>query len=93
MEEKHLNELLDYVKEDTGVAKKDAEKVIKSAMKMIVETLESGGSVTLYEFGKFAVKDIPERLAYSIAENRKMIVPAHKRPAFTFARAIKEKCK
>lgn len=89
--EKHMNDLLDAVKDETGMAKKDIERAIRAAEAAIIGMLEAGDSLTLYEFGKFEMKKKPERLAFSVTECRKIIIPAHSVPVFKFARGVKDK--
>lgn len=68
-------ELVQAVAERTGLTKKDAEAAVKATFETISDELAKGGDFQLLGFGRFFVKERPERVAKSPATGESVIVP------------------
>lgn len=84
-------ELIEKVREITDLTKKDAAKAVDAVFETITAQLKAGDDVTINEFGKFSVVAREER-TYK-AFGKETVVPAHKTPVFTAAKALKETVK
>ena len=72
-----------------GVPRKEAEKVVKSALKVIEDSLKKGEKVTLTGFGTFEVRHRSARTVTSIRTKNKTTIPAGKVPGFTAGSVLK----
>jgi DNA-binding protein HU-beta len=77
------------VAEAAGVTRKDAEKVVKTALKVIEDNLKKGEKVTLTGFGTFEVRNRSARTVTSIRTKNKTTIPAGKVPGFTAGSVLK----
>ncbi|MDO4437994.1 MAG: HU family DNA-binding protein [Eubacteriales bacterium] len=84
------NELVSAVAEQSGVSKKDVEKVIKAMTSAIHEELANGGKVQIPDLGAFKCNDRKERTVRNPKTGETMVSPACKVAKFTAAKALKE---
>jgi DNA-binding protein HU-beta len=85
------SELADAVAATAGVAKTDARKLVDAVFDAIGNAAAKGEEISLHGFGKFKVKDMPEREGRNPATGEAMTIKASKKLSFTPAKAIKDK--
>lgn len=85
------SKLIEAVAEESGLAKKDAEKAVNATIDVITKTLEKGEKVQLVGFGTFEVRDKKAKMAINPRNtSEKIEVPARKAPAFKPGKSLKE---
>ncbi|TCU52898.1 DNA-binding protein HU-beta [Novosphingobium sp. PhB57] len=85
------SDLADAIAADHGIAKTDARKIVDAVFAAIGEAAAKGEEVSLNGFGKFKVKDSPEREGRNPATGEAMTIKASKKLTFTVAKAVKDK--
>lgn len=85
------SDLADAVAASSGIAKTDARKLVDAVFDAIGNAAAKGDEVSLNGFGKFKVKDSPEREGRNPATGEAMTIKASKKLAFAPAKAIKDK--
>ena len=86
----NMGELTDRVAAESDVSEAQARKVIEAAFKAVVDAAKAGGEVSLPQFGKFKVKDRPERQGRNPTTGAAITVAASRKLAFTAAKAVKD---
>lgn len=87
----NVSELAKGVAEVTGSTEADAKKAITAVFDQIAAAAAKGEEVSLPGFGKFAVKDRPERDGRNPGTGEAIKIAASKKLAFTAAKGLKEK--
>ncbi|APX67902.1 DNA-binding protein HU (plasmid) [Sphingomonas sp. LK11] len=88
----NISELAKGVAASTGSSEADAKKAITAAVfDQIAAAAAKGDEVSIPGFGKFAVKDRPERQGRNPATGEAMTIAASKKVAFTAAKGLKDK--
>ncbi|EIZ77221.1 histone-like DNA-binding protein [Novosphingobium sp. Rr 2-17] len=85
------SDLADTLAETAGVTKADARKIVDAVFTAIGDAAAKGEEISLNGFGKFKVKDSPEREGRNPATGEAMTIKASKKLSFTPAKAIKDK--
>ncbi|EJU10420.1 DNA-binding protein HU [Sphingomonas sp. LH128] len=85
------NDLADLIATDTGITKTDARKIVDAVFVAIGDAAATGGEISLNGFGKFKVKDTPEREGRNPATGEAMTIKAARKLTFTPAKAVKDK--
>ncbi len=85
------SDLADAVAAGSGIAKTDARKLVDAVFEAIGNAAAKGEEVSLNGFGKFKVKDSPEREGRNPATGEAMTIKASKKLTFAPAKAIKDK--
>jgi DNA-binding protein HU-beta len=85
------NDLADTIAEVANVAKADARKIVDAVFVAIADAAAKGEEVSLNGFGKFKIKDSPEREGRNPATGEAMTIKASKKLTFTVAKAVKDK--
>lgn len=85
------SDLADAVAASSGIAKTDARKLVDAVFDAIGNAAAKGDEVSLNGFGKFKVKDSPEREGRNPATGEAMTIKASKKLAFAPAKGIKDK--
>lgn len=75
---------------NSGVAKKDAERVVNAALDAITATLARGEKVQLSGFGIFEVKQRKARVGRNPKTREVVDIPATKAPVFKPSKALKD---
>lgn len=83
-------ELIAAVAARTGLAKKDTEKVIQTALDTIAAQLVQGEKVQLAGFGCFEVKAREARVGRNPRTNEAIEIPASKSATFKPSKNLKE---
>ncbi|MCS6814268.1 MAG: HU family DNA-binding protein [Cyanobacteria bacterium] len=84
-------ELVDKIAEKVDVTKKEADAVLTAMLEAIMETVASGGKVTLVGFGSFEARERQAREGRNPKTGEKMLIPATTVPAFSAGKLFKEK--
>ena len=83
-------ELISTIVANTDLNKKEADLALNAALDAIVEALKKGEKVQLVGFGTFAVKAKAASVARNPKTGEQIEVPAHKVPAFSAGKALKD---
>lgn len=75
-------DLIKEVSSRSGVSQKDAQRVFDSIMAVIGDKLRDNGEVVIPDFGKFSIKQVPERQGINPATKEKITIPAHSKVTF-----------
>lgn len=86
-------ELISAVANETGVTKKETEKVVKAVFDSIAGAMAKGDKVQVIGFGTFEVRERSAREGVNPQTKQKIKIPACKAPAFKAGKALKEKVK
>lgn len=84
-------ELADTVADQAGLSKADARKIVDAVFTAIGDAAAKGEEISLNGFGKFKVKDSPEREGRNPATGEAMTIKASKKLTFAPAKGIKDK--
>ena len=84
------NEIADAIASEHGLTKSQAKAVVDSVFKQIAEAAKGGGESNIAGFGKFKIKNMPEREARNPSTGATIKVAASKKLAFTPAKAVKD---
>ena len=84
------SELIAAAAEQSGIAKKDAERVINAAIDCVTIALMKGEKVQLSGFGIFEVKDREARVGRNPKTREAVQIPATKVPTFKPSQALKD---
>lgn len=87
----NISELAKGVAATTGSSEADAKTAINALFDQIAAAAAKGEEVSIPGFGKFAVKDRPERQGRNPATGEAMTIAASKKVAFTAAKGLKDK--
>ena len=83
-------ELVDAIANETQLAKKDVEAVLKSFVDVVTGELKDGGKVQLVGFGTFEVSERPAREGRNPQTGETMKIKASKAPKFKAGKALKD---
>ena len=83
-------ELIAAVAANTGLTKKDAEKVVNATIDSITESLVNGDKVNVSGFGIFEVKTREARVGRNPRTKETIQIPATKLPAFKASKTLKD---
>ena len=83
--------LADTIAASADISKADARKIVDAVFAAVADAAAKGEEVSLNGFGKFKVKDSPEREGRNPATGEAMTIKASKKLTFTPAKAVKDK--
>ena len=86
-------DIVQQIANQTGLDKKDVQKVVELFMNEVKDALNQGENVYLRGFGTFAVKKRAKKLARNISKNETVVVPERFVPAFKPSRSFIESVK
>ena len=87
----NVGELAKAVAEATGSSEAATKKAITAVFDQIASAAAKGEDVAIPGFGKFAIKDRPERQGRNPATGEAMTIAASKKLTFTAAKGLKDK--
>ncbi|WP_267382413.1 MULTISPECIES: HU family DNA-binding protein [unclassified Sphingomonas] len=87
----NIGELAKGVATATGMSDADAKAAITAVFDQIAGAAVKGDDVAIPGFGKFSVKDRPEREGRNPATGETMTFAASKKVSFTAAKGLKDK--
>ena len=71
------------VAERTGISKADAQKYVNAVLGIVADNIVEGdGEVSIPDFGRFYVKEIPARQGVNPSTGEKIVIEAHERVVF-----------
>ena len=83
-------DLVEVIKEKSGLSKKDAEKALTAALDAIIEAVAAGDKVQLTVFGTFEQRHRNARTGVDPRTGNSIDIPASKVPAFKAGKAFKD---
>jgi DNA-binding protein HU-beta len=86
-----MGELAAAVASTMGTSEKEAKAAVSAVIDKISEAVSRGEEVAISGFGKFTVKDRPEREGRNPATGQSMTIAASKKVTFTAAKGLKDK--
>jgi DNA-binding protein HU-beta len=86
----NTSELVTKIAEANGVTKTQAQAIVDSMLKSIMSAAANGEEISLPGFGKFKVKETPEREGLNPASDDKIKIAASRKLTYLPAKAIKE---
>ena len=87
----NIGELAKGVATATGSSEADAKKAINAVFDQIADAAGKGEEVSINGFGKFTVKDRPERQGRNPSNGEAITIAASKKVTFTAAKGLKDK--
>lgn len=87
----NLSELAKGVAATAGSSEAEAKAAITAVFDHIANAAAKGEEVSIPGFGKFAVKDRPERQGRNPATGEAMTIAASKKVSFTAAKGLRDK--
>jgi DNA-binding protein HU-beta len=87
----NISELAKGVAATAGSSEAEAKAAITAVFDQIASAAAKGEEVSIPGFGKFAVKDRPERQGRNPATGEVMTIGASKKVSFTAAKGLKDK--
>ena len=83
-------ELITIAAENSGLSKKDAERVLNAAIDAITASLVNGDKVQISGFGSFETKDREARMGRNPHTKESIEIPATRVPGFKASKALKD---
>ena len=83
-------ELIAIAAENSGLSKKDAERVLNAAIDAITASLVNGDKVQISGFGSFETKDREARMGRNPHTKEPTQIPAADVPTFKASKALKD---
>ncbi|KHL24275.1 transcriptional regulator HU subunit alpha [Croceibacterium mercuriale] len=87
----NLSELAQAIATKTGSSQADVKITIAAVFDQIADAAARGEEVSINGFGKFSVKDRPERQGRNPSTGEAMTIAASKKVSFTAAKGLKDK--
>ncbi|MCU6453234.1 HU family DNA-binding protein (plasmid) [Sphingomonadaceae bacterium OTU29MARTA1] len=87
----NIGELAKGVAGTTGTSEAEAKAAIAAVFDQIASAAAKGEDVSIAGFGKFSVKDRPERQGRNPSTGEAMTIAASKKVSFTPAKGLKDK--
>jgi DNA-binding protein HU-beta len=84
-------DIADTIAAAHGVTKTDAKKIVDAVFAAIADAAAKGDDVSVPGFGKFAVKNSPERTGRNPSTGATIKIAASRKVGFTAAKALKDK--
>ena len=84
------SELIAMTAENTGLTKKDAERVLNAALDAIIAAMGEHEKVQLSGFGTFEVKEREDRIGRNPRTKESIEIPATFVPSFKPSKALKD---
>lgn len=84
-------ELVNAMATETGVSKKDVEKVLNSFINVVSNQMANKGKVQLVGFGTFETRQRAARTGLNPQTKEEIKIPACTAPAFKAGKALKDK--
>ena len=84
------SQLIEVVAQKSGIAKKDAERLVSAAFETIAAELIKGEKVQISGFGVFETKSREARVGRNPRTKEAVQIPASKVPAFKPSKTLKD---
>ena len=86
----NTSELVAIIAEAHSVSKTQAQAIVDGMLKTILSAAASGEEISFPGFGKFKVKETPEREGRNPASGEKITIAASRKLSYSPAKAVKE---
>ena len=86
----NTSELVTKIAEANSVSKTQAQAIVESMLKIFMSAAANGEEISLPGFGKFKVKETPEREGRNPASGEKIKIAASRKLTYSPAKAMKE---
>ena len=83
-------ELISAMAEESGISKKDTEKVLNAFVNTVTKAMKSGDKIQLIGFGTFEVTERPAREGRNPQTGKTVKIAASKAPKFKAGKALKD---
>lgn len=83
-------DIADKIASEQNLTKAQAKAIVDSVFKQITEAAKTGAETNVAGFGKFKIKDMPEREARNPSTGATIKVAASKKLTFAPAKAVKD---
>ena len=83
-------DIADKIAAEQNLTKAQAKTIVDSVFKQIAEAAKAGNETNIASFGKFKIKDMPEREARNPPTGATIKVAASKKLNFAPAKAVKD---
>ena len=83
-------DLINLTAENTGLTKKDTERVVNAMLDAITAAMANGEKVQLSGFGAFDVKDREKRIGRNPHTKESIEIPATRVPVFKPSKALRD---
>jgi len=90
MEKLNTSDLIIAVAEKNGIAKTEAELLVKNFIELIEEGLEKDGTVKVKGLGTFKLKRVAGRVGRNLQTNEQVDIPPHNKVTFTPENELKD---
>lgn len=84
------NEIADKIASEQALTKAQAKAIVESVFSQIAEAAKAGAETSIPSFGKFKVKETPERDGRNPATGATIKIAAAKKLTFMPAKAVKD---
>ncbi|BCH62308.1 HU family DNA-binding protein [Agrobacterium vitis] len=84
------NEIADKIASEQSLTKAQAKTIVESVFKHITDAALAGAETSIPSFGKFKIKDTPERQGRNPATGATIKIAASKKLTFTPGKAVKD---
>ncbi|KUM25199.1 DNA-binding protein [Mesorhizobium loti] len=84
------NEIADKIAGELGLTKVQAKMIVESVFEQITQAAKNGAETNVPGFGRFKVKETPEREGRNPATGATIKIAAAKKLTFTPAKAVKD---
>jgi DNA-binding protein HU-beta len=86
----NTSELAAKIAETNDISKVQAKTLVEAFLKELIAEAVAGAEIALPGFGKFKVKETPEREGRNPANGEKIVIAASKKLTFAPAKAVKD---
>ncbi|WP_202081157.1 HU family DNA-binding protein [Caldalkalibacillus salinus] len=83
-------QLIQQLKDKTGLSKKDIELTVNAFIESVTETLEAGEKVQIVGFGHFETRNRSARKGRNPQTGQEITIPESRVPAFKAGKQLKE---
>lgn len=90
MEKLNTSDLINAIAEKSGMAKTEAELLVRNFIELIEEGLEKDGEVKVKGLGAFKLKRVAGRVGRNLQTNEEVEIPPHNKVIFTPQKDLKE---
>ena len=87
----NTSELIAKIAEEHSVSKTQAQAIVDSLLKSIMNAAANDEEISLAGFGKFKIKKTPEREGRNPTSGEKIKIAASRRLTYSPAKAVKER--
>lgn len=84
------NEIADKIAADQNLTKAQAKAIVESVFSQIAEAAKAGAETSIPSFGKFKIKETPEREGRNPATGATIKIASAKKLTFTPGKAVKD---